>query len=184
MYKSIHWLFISLLLLTLSGFSSAKTIKKIDSYGVYVVAKKGYVKVTPYNHNYDNFVDFKYLNEIASVKRGSKKLKLIVYTTDFKQGNYLFQTRPIQTTIQIDDVSYSVKPMKKKGMYMFTLDKFIADGNMLHVFAPEISSGSMGAIVLGDTQKELVKYFSNKKREKEDPSALSGHNYYSIAIFL
>lgn len=166
MYKSIHWLFISVLLLTISGHSAAKTVKKINSYGIYVVAKKGYVKVTPYNHNYDNFVDFKYLNEIASVKRGSKKVKLIVYTTDFKQGNYLFQTRPIQSTVQIDDVSHSVKPMKKKGMYMFTLDKSIADGNMLHVFAPEISGRNMGAIVLGNTQKELVKYFSNKKHEK------------------
>jgi len=169
MYKSIHWLFISLLLLSLSGYSSAnttKTIKKIDSYGIYVVAKKGYVKVTPYNHNYNNFVDFKYLNEIESVTRGSKKVKMIVYTTDFKQGNYLFQIRPIQTTIQIDDVSYSVKPMKKKGMFMFTLDKSIANGNMLHVFAPEISGANMGAIVLGDTQKELIKHFSNKKHEK------------------
>lgn len=166
MYKSIHWFFISLMLLALSGYGSAKTIKKIDSHGVYVVAKKDYVKVTAYNH-YGNFVGFKYLNEIASVKRrSSKKVKLIVYTADFSQENYSFEIRPMQTTVKIDEVGFSVKPMKKKGMYEFTLDKSFADGNMLRVHAPEIFGRKMGVIVLGDTQKELVRYFSNKKLKK------------------
>ena len=166
MYRSIHWFFISLLLLALSAYSSAKTIKKIDAHGVYVVAKKSYVKVTAYNH-YANVVDFKYLNEIASVKRrSSKKVKLIVYTADFRQEKYSFETRPIQTAVKIDEVGFSVRPMKKKGMYEFTLDKSIADGNILHVHAHEISGRKMGAIVLGDPQKGLVRYFSDKKLEK------------------
>jgi len=143
----------------------AKTVKKIDSYGVYVVAKNGYVKVTPYKH-YDNFVDFKYLNKIPEVKRKSNQLKLIVYTNDFKAGNYRFELRPIETTIKVDEVNFSVKPMSKKDMYEFTLDEPVANGNMLHVIAPEVSGNYLGIVMLGNTQHELVNYFSNKKLEK------------------
>ena len=165
MLKTIHWFFLSLLLLGFSGVGTAKTVKKINSYGIYVAAIKGYVKVSTYNH-YDNFVDFKYLHEVPSIKRKSKNVKVIVFTTDFNPSNYMFEVRPIQTTIQIDQVSFSAKPMKKKGMYMFTSDKPIADGNMLHVYGPEISGRGLGVVMLGNTQKELVKYFSDKKQEK------------------
>jgi hypothetical protein len=145
--------------------STAKTVKTIDTFGVYVVAKKGYVKVMPYNH-VDNFVDFKHLQEVASVERGTDKVRLIVYSNDFKTSNYAFEVRPVQTTIKIDEVSFSAKPLKKKNMYELILDKAVADGNMLHVYAPEVSGYRMGVIVLGDTQKELVKYFSDKKQLK------------------
>ncbi len=165
MNRLVHWFVISIALIAISGHSTAKTVKKIDSYGVYVVAKKGYVKVTPYNH-YDNFADFKYLNKIPAVIRKSNKVKLIVYTNDFKAGNYRFETRPIQTTIKVDEINHSVKPMNKKDMYEFTLDNPVANGNMLHVFAPEISGNNFGIIMLGNTEKELEKYFSNKKLEK------------------
>jgi len=153
------------MLLVLSSYGSAKTIKKVDSYGVYVVAKKGYVKITPYKH-YDNFADFKYLNEIPYVKRKSDKVQLIVYTNDFKVGNYRLELRPIQTTIKIDEVNFSVKPMSKKDMYEFTIDTPVSNGNMLHVLAPEIAGNNLGIIMLGNTQKELEKYFSNKKIDK------------------
>ncbi len=162
MNKLIHWLVVSSILLGISGYSSAKTVKKIDSYGVYVVAKNGYVKVTPYKHR-DNFANFKFLNEIPSVIRNSKKVKLIVYSSDFNTGNYRIELRPVQTTIKIHEVNYSVKPMGKKDMYEFTLDDSVADGNMLHIIAPEISGYNLGIIMLGDTQTELIKYFSNKK---------------------
>ncbi len=165
MNKHIHWLVISLLLLGFSGYSTAKNINKIDSYGIYVMAKKGYVKITPYKH-YDNFANFKFLNEIPYVKRKSDKVKLIVYTNDFNTGNYRFELRPIQTMIKIDGVNFSVKPMSKKDMYEFTLDEPVANGNMLHVIAPEVSGNNLGIIMLGNTEKELEKYFSNKKLEK------------------
>ncbi len=158
----IHWLVVSTILLGFSGYSSAKTIKKIDSYGVYVVAKNGYVKITPYKH-YDNFANFKYLNEVPSVIRKSKKVKLVVYSNDFNTGNYRIELRPVQTTIKISEANFSVKPMSKKDMYEFTLDDSVADGNMLHIIAPEISGNNLGIIMLGDTQTELIKCFSNKK---------------------
>lgn len=162
MNKLIHWLVVSLMILGISGYSSAKTIKKIDSYGVYVVAENGYIKITSYKH-YDNFANFKYLNEIPSVIRKSKKIKLVVYTNDFNTDNYRIELRPIQTTIKIREVNFSVKPLSNKDMYEFTIDDPVADGNMLHVIAPEISGNNLGIIMLGDTQTELIKYFSNKK---------------------
>ncbi|VAX01088.1 hypothetical protein MNBD_GAMMA21-1842 [hydrothermal vent metagenome] len=162
MNKLIHWLIVALILLGISAHSSAKTIKKIDSYGVYVVAKNGYVKVTPYKH-YDNFANFKFLNEIPLVVRKSKKVKIIVYTNDFNTGNYRIELRPVQTTIKVSEVNFSVKPMSKKDMYEFTLDDSVADGNMLHIIAPEVSGNNLGIMMLGDTQTELIKYFSNKK---------------------
>jgi len=165
MFKIVQWFFVAILLIGVASQSTANTVKTIDAFGIYVVANEGYVRVTPYNH-VDNFVDFKYLNEIASVERGSDKVKLVVYSNDFKTSNYAFEIRPIQTTIQIDEVSFSAKPLKQKDMYEITIDKPITDGNMLHVYAPEVSGYRMGVVVLGNTEKELAKYFSDKKQDK------------------
>jgi len=165
MKKLLQGLIATFILAGIVGHAFAKTINKIDSYGIYVVAKKGYVKITSYKH-FDNFANFKYLNEITSVTRKSNKLRLVVYTNNFDNNNYRFETRPVQTTIKITEVNFSVKPMKTKDMYEITLDDSVADGHMLHVIAPEVSGNNLGIIMLGDTQKELVKYFSDKKLDK------------------
>lgn len=161
--KMFQWLCITLSLLGIAAHAQARPIHKIDAYGIYAVAKNGYVRVVPYNH-INNFVDFKYLDEIPSVIRGSEQVKFIVYTNHFKTGNYRFETRPLQTTLTITAVSFNARPLKDRGMYELTLDKKVQDGNMLHVYAPEFFGHRMGAVVLGDTQKDLVRYFSDKKQ--------------------
>ncbi len=162
MKKLIHGLAVLLMLLGFSANSSAKVVKKIDSYGIYVVAEDGYVKVTPYKR-YDNFASFRDLNKIPYAKQKSGPVKLIVYSNSFHVGNYRFELRPIQTTIKINEVSFSAKFMAEKDMYELTLDEPATSGNMLHVMAPEITDYNMGIIMLGNTEEELEKYFSNKK---------------------
>ncbi|VAW70474.1 hypothetical protein MNBD_GAMMA10-644 [hydrothermal vent metagenome] len=162
MNKLIYKLAVLLMLSGFSAYSSAKTVKEIDSYGIYVAADNGYVKVTPYKQH-DKFANFNDLNKIPYVKRKSDQVKFVVYTSGFHSDNYRFEIRPIQTTIKMDEVSFSAKPMSKKDMYEITLDESVANGNMLHIMAPEISGYNMGIVMLGNTEDELVKYFSNKK---------------------
>jgi hypothetical protein len=141
---------------------SAKVVDAIETYGVYVVAEKGFVKVGPYDH-IDKFVDFKFLNEIQFVKRADQTLKLIIYKKDFNENSFAFELRPIETNINISEVKFEVKPLSKPDMYELTLDKPVVDGVMLHVHSGDFFKNVFGAIMLGETQSQLVKYFSQKQ---------------------
>jgi hypothetical protein len=143
---------------------AAETVGAIDSYGVYVVADKGYVKVEPYSRDY-SFVDFNFLNEIPSVTRGSDTLKLVVYEKNFSPDGVELALRPLDTKVRIQKIKFRVEPMKKADMYELTVDSPVKDGTMLHVRAWAFFD-NMGVVMLGDTQEELVKYFSQKQLPK------------------
>ena len=150
----------------------AGTVSKIDSYGVYVIAKNGFQKIGPYKH-YDTFVDYKFLKEIEHVVRSSEELKLVVYDKDFKDGNFTFELRPMQTIVDVQRVKFNVKPHGKPDMYELSLDKPVKDGTMLHVYAGSYYDNYMGAIMLGNTEEQLVKFFSNKSLD--DPIVVSSY---------
>jgi hypothetical protein len=154
----------------------AVQIQKIESYGVYVVADKGYVRVTPYDHM-DNFVDFKYLHEITGVKRKSDELKLVVYDKDFSPGNYALELRPVQTTIDVRNIGFSARPLGQKDMYELTADKPVRNGMMLHVRSYSFFQ-NMGVVMLGDVETELVNYFSQKNL----PNAWAVEQYLDDAL--
>ncbi|VAW70478.1 hypothetical protein MNBD_GAMMA10-646 [hydrothermal vent metagenome] len=142
----------------------AKIVEEIDSYGIYVEAENGYVKVMP-SKKHGGFASFNDLNKIPYAKRESDEVKLIVYTNVFNISNYAFEIRLIEAPITIDMISFSAKPMSQKDVYELTLDVPVANGNMLHVMAPEVPGNNMGIVMLGHTEDELEKYFSNKERD-------------------
>jgi len=180
MNKLIYKLVVLFMLSGFSAYSSAKTVKEIESYGIYVVADGGYVKVIPYKR-YDNFADFSDLNKVPYVKRKSDQVKLVVYTDGFHAGNYRFEKRPIQTTIKVEEAGFSAKSLSKENMYELTLDEPVANGNMLHIIAPEIQSYNMGVVMLGNTEDELEKYFGNKKLDSA--SAVKSYLKDSLEAF-
>ncbi len=165
------WLLSSTLAPNLAN-SATQPIDKIEAYGVYVVADTGYVKVSPYQHN-DRFVDFKYLAEIPSVKRADQGLKLIVFNKDFSESNFLFELRPVQTVVDIKEVKFSTKPLADKDMYELTLEGPVPDGTMLHVYSGYFFFDTLGAIMLGDTQEQLVTYF--KRDDLKDAYAVDAY---------
>lgn len=138
----------------------AKPVDNIEAYGVYVVAEKGFVKIEPYGRT-ERYVDFKYLNEVPYVKRADQTLKVIVYQKKFDPNSMVFELRPISTTVDIRPISFNTKPLSKTDMYELTLDKPVENGTVLQVNA-NFYSDNFGAIMLGEPQAELVKYFSRK----------------------
>lgn len=138
----------------------AKPLTEIENYGIYVVTKGGYVKLEPYNH-VDNFVDFQFLNEVPAAVRDSDQLKLVVYGKNVSINGEGFALRPIATVVQIDPIKFDVKPMAKSDMYELTYSKPVKDGTMLQ--AQYGFYNNFGVVMLGDTQKELEKYFANKQ---------------------
>lgn len=154
----------------------AKTIESIETYGVYVVAEKGFVKVGLYTYD-DKYVDFNHLNEVPYVKRSDQTLKVIVYKKDFNANNFTFALRPIQTTIDVQEITFNVKPLPKSDMYELTLDKPVADGTMLHVHSGDFFNNNLGVVMLGETEAQLVKYFS----QKDLPSAYTVKQYLDDA---
>jgi hypothetical protein len=139
----------------------AKPVDTIETYGVYVVAEKGFVKIGSYIKT-ERFVDFKYINEIPYVKRGDQNLKLVVFEKNFHADNMVFELRPIDTNIELRPIKFDVKPMSKPDMYELTTEKPVPDGTMLQVNG-SFYSNSFGAIMLGEPQAQLVKYFSQKQ---------------------
>jgi len=176
MKKSINFL-IGGMMLTFSGISAAlaDTVDVIESYGVYVAAEKGYVKVQPYNHN-QRFVDFNHLKEVPFVERGSQALKIIVYKKDFNESSIGLELRPIDIVVDIQQIKFDIKPLKKPDMYELTVDSAVKDGVMLHVYSGFFDN--MGVIMLGNTQAELVKYFS----QKQLPDAFAVNQYLDDAL--
>jgi hypothetical protein len=150
-------------LLSLFSTAHAGTVDSIDSYGIYVVSTKGYVKVQPFNHDY-KFVDFNYTNEIPFVMRGSDSLKLIVFEKDFQPNSVELEIRPLDTRLNIKKIGFSAKPLDKADFYELSADMPVSDGAMLHVRSWS-NFDNMGVIMLGDTEKEMVKFFSNKDLE-------------------
>lgn len=142
---------------------TAAPVNEIQEHGIYVVAEKGYVKVEPYSE-YDEFVDFKRLNTIPFVIRGSDSLKLIVYEKHFSERSIMLKLRPIDVVVNIQDLKFKVKPLTKRDMYEISIATPIKNGVMLHVYSSFFDY--MGVIMLGDTQDELVKYFSQKQLKK------------------
>lgn len=155
--------------------SWGKQVDTIESEGVYVVAEKGFVKVGSYNHD-SNFVDFNHLNEINSVKRADQNLKLIIYKKDFNPASITLELRPIATTVDVRQVDFDAKPGAKANTYELTLDKPVKDGVMVHVRAGDFFR-NYGVIMLGETQAELVKFFS----QKDLPSAFTVKQYLDDA---
>ncbi|MCF6263860.1 MAG: hypothetical protein L3J24_09785 [Xanthomonadales bacterium] len=145
--------------------AQSKAVETIEHYGVYVAAKNGYIKLEPYKHSGD-FVDFKHLSELPSVERADESLKLVVFQKSFDEEYLAIKYRPIQTTIDIREIKFNIKPLEKEDMYELTTEQPISTGAIL-----QVQSGSWGTnmnvIVLGDTQKELEKYFSRK--DLDDP---------------
>jgi hypothetical protein len=151
----------SLFLLTGAVLASAKPIDKIETYGIYVAAKNGYVKVEPYTHNY-RFVDFKYLNEIPFVERNDDKLTLVVYVKDFSKDYMELVLRPLEIKVKLEKINFNVKPLDKPNMYEVSIDSPVKNGTILQVQSWGIFDG-FGAIMLGEPQEALVNYFSQKE---------------------
>jgi len=152
-----------ILCLPLHGY--AKPIKNIESFGVYAASKNGFIKVRSYKH-YDRFVTFNHLKEVPQVTRKNKKAKFVIYSKDFKQSDFAFAIRPIEVDIKVTEIDFDVKPLRKKNMYEITLADPVPNGHMVHVYSGEFFSHNMGVVMLGNTQKELVKYFSRKDLKK------------------
>jgi len=133
----------------------AKPVDTIESYGIYVVAEKGFVKIGSYSKS-DRFVDFKHLHEIPYVTRGSNTLKLIVYG---QNANADFELRPIDTHVILNPIKFDVKPLAKPDMYELTAEIPVPDGQMLQTNS---YGSSFGVIMLGEPQSQLVKYFNPK----------------------
>ena len=161
MKNSIMRVVMTLALVGMAFTVLAKSVDQIEEYGVYVVAEKGYVKVGAYNH-IDRFVDFKHLNEIEYVKRADQTLKLIVYEKNFSKSSISLETRPLDTVVDVSNVPFDIKPLSKIDMYELTFNKSVADGVMLHVHSSDFFNDNFGVIMLGETQAQLVKYFSQK----------------------
>jgi hypothetical protein len=147
-------------LMATTSLACADSITQIDTYGVYVADKSGYVKVEPYTHDY-RFVDFKYLNEIPVAERKDDNLTLVVYAKDFSPNSVQLESRPLQVKVQLEKINFSVKPLDKPDMYELTTSAPVKDGTILHVEAWG-TFDNFGAIVLGETEDELIKYFSQK----------------------
>ncbi|VAW89561.1 hypothetical protein MNBD_GAMMA17-615 [hydrothermal vent metagenome] len=141
--------------------AQSKVVEIIEHYGIYVAAQKGYVKLGHYDYP-GQFVDFKHLNELPAVERADENLKLVVFQKDFDEKHVILELRPIQTTVEVEQVRFNVKPLKEKDMYELTLDQSVPAGTILQAHSGYFWRTYMGAIVLGDTQKALEKYFSRK----------------------
>jgi hypothetical protein len=142
--------------------SWAAPVDVIDTDGVYVVADKGYVEVGSYTHD-DRYVDFNFLNEVPFVKRAGQSLKLVVHKKDFSANDMALELRPIDTVVDVHEIKFSAKPLSQANMYEVTVDTPVKDGTMLHVRSGYFFSNGFGVIMLGDTQGELVKFFSQKQ---------------------
>jgi hypothetical protein len=136
-------------------------VETIDSQGIYVVSSKGFVKVEPYSHDY-RFVDLNYANEIPFVERNSDVLELVVYQKEFQPNSIELELRPLDIKVKLQKVRFNVKPMEQPDMYKLTTETHISDGAMLHVKSWS-HFDNMGVVILGNTQKELVKFFSQKE---------------------
>ena len=169
-------LLISLSLLAGTALASSEPIDKIEAYGIYVAAKNGYIKIAPYSHDY-RIIEFQYLNDIPIVERDNEKLTLVAYAKDFSQNSIELELRPIEIKIKLEKINFSVKPLDKPDMYELTIDSPIKDGAILQVRAWGIYE-NFGAVVLGNTQEELVKYFS----KKELSNAISVTQYLDDAL--
>ncbi|MBI3562971.1 MAG: hypothetical protein HY080_14770 [Gammaproteobacteria bacterium] len=137
-------------------------LQVIETYGVYVVAQHGYVKVRSYDYT-DRFADFKYLNTIPFVLRADNSLKVIVYKKVFTEDSIVFELRPIDTTIDIYQIKFDIKPLAKADMYELTLDRPVKEGVMLHVRTDSFYANGLGIIMLGETQTQLLTYFEQKQ---------------------
>ncbi len=142
-----------------AGPVASKPISEIESYGIYAVTSDGFTKLTPYSRDY-SFVDFNFLNEIPFVFREDDSLKLVVYEKNFEPTAIELALRPIKTAVDIRKLRFSVKPTGKPDMYEVSVDTPVSDGAMLQVRSWFFDT--FGVIMLGDTQSELVKYFSQK----------------------
>lgn len=151
----------ALAVLSTPVLAQSKVVEIIEHYGIYVVAQKGYVKLGHYDYP-GEFVDFKHLNELPTVERADESLKLVVFQKDFDEEHVVLELRPIQTTVDVKQVRFNVKPLKEKDMYELTLDQPVPTGTILQAHSGYFWRTHMGAIVLGDTQKTLEKYFSRK----------------------
>ncbi|MCF6259274.1 MAG: hypothetical protein L3J98_03790 [Gammaproteobacteria bacterium] len=152
---------LALAVLSAPVLAQSKAVEIIEYYGIYVTAQKGYVKLGHYDYP-GGYVDFKHLNELPTVERADESLKLVVFQKDFDENQLTFELRPIQTTVDVKPVKFNVKPLKEKDMYELTLDKSVPAGSILQAYSGYFWRTHMGAIVLGDTQKLLEKYFSRK----------------------
>ncbi len=177
MYKIMSFIVAALSILGVAGAAWAKPVDNIESYGVYVAGANGYVKFGPYQHM-DNFVDFKYLHEVPAVTRADDQLKVIIYAKDFSENNFVFELRPIDIIVDIKPIRFDIKPLAQKDMYELTLDRPVPDGTMLHVHSGSFFVDNMGVIMLGDTESQLIKYFSQK--QLEDPQGV--HAYLEDAL--
>lgn len=164
MNKGINTLLCGLFMMVIGTAAMADSVAVIDSYGVYVVADRGYVKIDDYKHDY-RFADFKYLNEVPYVIRGSDELKLVIYQKEFQPAAVEFEVRPLDIKVKLQKVGFSVKPLEKTDMYELTVDARVKDGAMLQVNFWPIFQG-IGIVMLGDTQGELVKFFNQKNMPK------------------
>ena len=149
---------LALIMVIPEGVAYAKPIDTIDSYGIYVVAEKGYVKIGSYSKS-DRFVDFKHLHEIPYVTRGGNTLKLVVYEKGFNADSVLFELRPIDIHVILNPIKFDVKSLSKPDMYELTAEMPVPDGHMLQTNS---YGSSFGVIMLGEPQAQLVKYFNPK----------------------
>ena len=160
MHRLVKYALVYLVLFSCVENVYSTTIKTIESQGVYVVSQDGFVKVEPYSHDY-RFVDLNYAHEIPFVERNSDTLQLVVFEKDFQPNAIELELRPLDIKVKLQKVRFSVTPMEQADMYKLTAEAPINDGAMLHVKSWS-HFDNMGVIMLGDTQSELVKFFSQK----------------------
>jgi uncharacterized membrane protein len=106
-------------------------------------------------------VDFNYANEIPYVIRGNDELRLVVYEKDFQPSSIELEIRHLSIKVNLQKIKFSAKPMEKQDMYELTAEIPVKDGAMLQVNSWSFFN-NFGVIMLGDTQKEFEKYFSQK----------------------
>ncbi|MEJ2609564.1 MAG: hypothetical protein P8179_05600 [Candidatus Thiodiazotropha sp.] len=169
--------FLPLLLIFMSSqlFADLKPIDSINTPGVYLSTNSGYVKIEPYKHDY-RFVDFNFLNELPYAVRNEQRLVVVIYEKDFNPDSVELELRPLDVKVKLQKLKFTVHPMKKPDMYELIVDEPISDGAMLHVRSWSYFE-NFGAIMLGETEQQLVNFFSLK----EMPNASTVVQYLSDA---
>ncbi len=157
--------FISLTLILFSSqlFADIKPTAAIDTPGIYLSTNSGYVKIEPYQHDY-RFVDFNFLNELPYAVRAEKRLAVVIYEKDFNPDSIELELRPLDVKVKLQKLKFTVHPMQNPDMHELVVDQPVSDGAMLQVRSWSYFE-NFGAIMLGETEQQLVNFFSQKEMQ-------------------
>jgi hypothetical protein len=155
--------FIPLIFILVSSllYADTKPIDAIHTPGIYLSTNSGYVKIEPYKHDY-RFVDFNFLNELPYAVRAEQRLAVVIYEKDFNPDSIELELRPLDVKVKLQKLKFTVHPMKNPDMHELVVDQPISDGAMLQVRSWSYFE-NFGAIMLGETEQQLVNFFSQKE---------------------